>query len=151
MRNTKDEIFQGLVQFGHFKESFMNLNEKEEMNLMMRLEEYKGLLKKTVYVSYIMLNCKTKSVKNVFNVFNTLMHKIVEQKIRYKGKAFKRISDYDNIVSEIIQVFIVKLLVNLQMKYKSSESSDKRDAYYTAKLLCTISKQFLDETKPHFK
>lgn len=96
-----------------------------------------------------MMNTCTKNIKNVLNVFTIMMMSIAEQKKRFQQYA--RINDYDTIVSEVIQVFIIKLIINLVVKYRSEDDKERRDALYSCKLLAIISTQFLEEKKPHYR
>ena len=47
-------MFQGLLK--HYNESYLNLNEMEELTLLNRQEEFKTLSKKSVYMSYLFFN-----------------------------------------------------------------------------------------------
>ena len=40
----------------HYNESYLNLNEMEELTLLNRQEEFKTLSKKSVYMSYLFFN-----------------------------------------------------------------------------------------------
>ena len=64
---------------------------------------------------------------------------------------YQRISDHDTMAKELIQVFIVKLMNNMALKYKSEDAKQRHDSYMSAKLLCIISNQFLNKEKVHFK
>ena len=55
------------------------------------------------------------------------------------------------MAKELIQVFIIKLINNMTLKYKSEDPKQRKDSYLSAKLLCIISNQFLNKDKVHYK
>ena len=60
-------------------------------------------------------------------------------------------SGYDQIGLEIIQVFLLKLLINMVLKYRSTNEGHRRDAFNSAKLIALLSSQFFDKNKTHYK
>ena len=67
------------------------------------------------------------------------------------GANYSRLKDYDQIVFEVFQVFLVKLILNMLVKFSSRDEKKRRDSYMSAKLLLAIANQFLDKKKPHYK
>lgn len=59
--------------------------------------------------------------------------------------------DWDNFSNEILQIFIVRLMVNLHFKYNHNEFEKREDAIKSIKLLSKISNQFLSREKPIYK
>ena len=59
--------------------------------------------------------------------------------------------DYDQIAYEIFQVFLIRLLLNMLMKFSSRDAVKRRDSFFSAKLLAYIANEFLDHNKPHYK
>jgi len=59
--------------------------------------------------------------------------------------------DWDNFSNEILQIFIVRLMVNLHFKFNHSKSAIRQDAIKSIKLLSKISTQFLLREKPIYK
>lgn len=63
----KDLIFQGLLK--HYNESYLNLNEMEELTLLNRQEEFKTLSKKSVYMTYLFFNLNNiTKINEIINV-----------------------------------------------------------------------------------
>ena len=58
-----------------------------------------------------------------------------------------RISDQDSIGFEVIQCFVVHLLMNMVQKHKSSNPENRRDSYLSAYLCAIILIQFMPDKK----
>ena len=64
----RDLIFQGLLK--HYNESYLNLNEMEELTLLNRQEEFKTLSKKSGYMTYLFFNLNNLSkINDIINVY----------------------------------------------------------------------------------
>ena len=64
----RDLIFQGLLK--HYNESYLNLNEMEELTLLNRQDEFKILSKKSVYMTYLFFNLNNLSkINDIINVY----------------------------------------------------------------------------------
>ena len=64
----RDLIFQGLLK--HYNESYLNLNEMEELTLLNRQDEFKILSKKSVYMTYLFFNLNDLSkINDIINVY----------------------------------------------------------------------------------
>jgi hypothetical protein len=88
-------------------------------------------------------------VKTVLAVYATFKQYCAELKSQFQN--YNRISDFDNIAIEIIQVFILNLIINMYNKYRSSKENKRRDAQMSAKLASVILVQFFDKRRPHFR
>jgi hypothetical protein len=61
-------IFQGLLK--HYNESYLNLNEMEELTLLNRQDEFRTLSKKSVYMTYLFFNLNDISkINEIINVY----------------------------------------------------------------------------------
>jgi hypothetical protein len=59
--------------------------------------------------------------------------------------------DWDNFSNEILQIFIVRLMINLHFKFNDAKYANREDAIKSIKLLSKISTQFLSKEKPIYK
>ena len=63
----EDEVYQGLLQ--NFKDDFMSLTKDEAKSLKIKEMEYKELLKKSVQLTYILLNMNPNNIKSALEVY----------------------------------------------------------------------------------
>ena len=74
--------------------------------------EYKALLKKSVYLIYMLMNMTTTHIHKVIAVY--VMFKCKSSSYEEKfGNSNHRISDFDSIGYDIIQVFVIMHTVNM--------------------------------------
>lgn len=71
-------------------------------------------------------------------------------KAQYKNQ-YSKIGEFDSIASEIIQVFIVRLIVTMRLKFNSRDKAMRKECFIAAKLLAAISSSYLDSKKIHYK
>lgn len=102
-----DEIFEGLLANSHFQEKFMDLTPSENKSIHLKIGEYKCLLKKSVFLSYILMNMSVDKVQKCVTVYIHFLAFIEKHKPEF-GNNWNRIIDYDNIAFDVIQVFVVK-------------------------------------------
>lgn len=69
-------------------------------------------------LQYMMMNINTAGIKTTLNVYFWLQKFTANLKQKHGG-SYQRISDWDRITNEIVQIFMVKLMINLVFKYKS--------------------------------
>lgn len=55
------------------------------------------------------------------------------------GNHYQKIGDWDRISNEIVQIFMIKLIINMSEKYASPEARHQEDAFKSAKLLAVIA------------
>jgi hypothetical protein len=70
-----------------------------------------------------------KKVVNVYMLFKEFCGQLVQQ---FGKNGYKRISDYENMAFEVMQILVQMLLCNMYIKYKSSKSFKRRDAQISA-------------------
>ena len=58
--SADDEIYEGLLTYYHDK--FMNLTPQEKNSINGKVKEYKTLLQKSVYITYLLMNIQTASI-----------------------------------------------------------------------------------------
>ena len=73
-----------------------------------------------------------------------------ETKNRF-GANYTRISDYDNIAFECIQIIVLNLIISSYLKYKSTKEYRRQDARNSARLAVVLLVQIFDKKKPHYK
>jgi hypothetical protein len=97
-----------------------------------------------------MLNINnTNSIKQSLFVFNNYTAETSALVEKY-GANYLRLKDYDQIAYEIFQVFLIKLLLNMLLKFSSRDELKRKDSYNSAKLLAHIADEYLDHKKPHY-
>jgi len=149
----KDLIFQGLLK--HYNESYLNLNEMEELTLLNRQEEFKTLSKKSVYMTYLFFNLnnmpKINDIVNVYVQYRTYCRQITayldSKNMSQRKEAEERIGDFDKMSEEIMQVLIIQQVTNMLQKYKAKHYEQRRDAYYSARLAAALCFQTVNEKK----
>lgn len=67
------------------------------------------------------------------------------------GVQYSKISDVDTIGSEIIQTFIIKLIVHMRLKFAVRDVRLRRECLLAARLLAAISTTYLDKNKIQYK
>jgi hypothetical protein len=83
------------------------------------------------------MNTAPKDFKNMLNVFSSMKEKIPFLKDTFQQYA-KRISDYDSIGGEVVQVLLTNHLINMVTKYRSEIVEDRLDAFNSAMLLAIV-------------
>lgn len=96
-----------------------------------------------------MINYTTSKVRHLFQIYDVYLNKM--ENLQKQFQKYDRIGEHDYMIKELIQVFIVKLMNNMVLKFKSQDKDERYDAYMSAKLLCVLSNQFLNKTKIHDK
>lgn len=76
-------------------------------------------------------------IKTVICVYSTFKMYCADLKNQFTDK-YNRIADFDNIALEIIQVFILNLIINIYNKYKSTKELKRKDAQNSARLASVI-------------
>lgn len=64
----RDEIYEGLLPF--YADKFMSLTKQESRSLGCKQHEYKALLKKSVYLTYMFINMDVQHVRSVLCVYS---------------------------------------------------------------------------------
>lgn len=95
---VRDEIYEGLL--AHYADKFMSLTQSETRSIAAKTEEYKCLLKKSVYLTFMFINMNVCKIKDVLNVYATFKKYCADLKAKFASYA--RIGDFDNIAIEII-------------------------------------------------
>lgn len=106
---------------------------------------YREALKKAAYISYIMMSNKFSKFKSVMMSYACLREKIPELKSKYSQ--YEKISDYDTLVAEVIQVYFTRFFCYLMMNFNSKTEEKRLEAYNCAKVCCALSKQYLAADK----
>ena len=75
-------------------------------------------------------------MKTVLCVFSNFLTFCADLKSKFQN--YNRIADFDNIAFEIIQVFILNLIINIYNKYRSTKELKRKDAINSAKLAAVI-------------
>ena len=127
----------------------MNLTQQEERSIEFKNYEYKAMLHKSVYITYILMNVSTSKIKQVMNVYTNF--KTYCSKMKAKLQQHERISDHDPIATEAIGVFIVQLLINALQKYQSKQPEERKDAYLSCRLNAILLNQFFNKKLQPFK
>lgn len=98
-----------------------------------------------------MLNIQNvKQIKQSLFVFTSFTKDVASLMQKY-GQNYQRLKDYDCFAYEIFQVFLIKLLLNMLLKFSNRDQAKRADAFLSGKLLAYIAEQFLDHQKPHYK
>ena len=118
----------------------MNLTQQEERSIEFKKYEYKAMLHKSVYITYILMNVSTGKIKQVMNVYTNF--KTYCSQMKAKLQQHERISDHDPIATDAIGVFIVQLLINALQKYQSKQPEERQDAYLSCRLNAILLNQF---------
>lgn len=85
-----------------------------------------------------MLNIgKVNNINKSLFVFNSFVKDIASLNKVY-GTNYLRLKDYDQIAYEVFQVFLIKLLLNMLVKFSSRDEIKRRDCFRSAKLLLAI-------------
>ena len=96
----------------HYSEKFLMLSSNEEVQLQQRQVEYKDLMKKALMLQYMMMNINPKNIKVTLNVYFWLQQ--FTQGLKQKhGNSYQKIADWDRISNEIVQIFMIKLMINM--------------------------------------
>ena len=90
------------------------------------------MLRKSVFITYILMNVSTGKIKQVMNVYTHF--KTYCSQMKAKISQHERVSDYDPIATDAIGVFIVQLLINALHKYQSKQPEERKDAYLSCRL-----------------
>ena len=96
----------------------MSLTRHEENSILSKTKEYKCLLKKSVFNSFVLMNMSASKIQVCVTLYYHLLNFISEHRESF-GQHWSRISDYDHMSFDALQVFVVKQIVNIVMKYKS--------------------------------
>ena len=102
------------------------LSPNEDAQLQQRQVEYKDLMKKALMLQYMMMNINAKHIKVTLNVYVWLQR--FTQGLKQKhGNHYQKIGDWDRISNEIVQIFMIKLIINMSQKYTSPEARHQDD------------------------
>lgn len=144
-----DEIYQLLLQ--NYSEKFLQLTSVEQRNIQQKQLEYKSLLKKAVLVTFIFNNLmnmnETKRVINVYLYFRSFCTEL-KQKF---STSFKRISDWENTIYEVIQILVFNLIANMMLKARSSQPAKRRDGLLSASVVAAILQLIYDKKHVYSK
>ena len=88
-------------------------------------------MKKSVFTSYVLMNMCTSKIQNCVTIYYHLLEFIKEHRESF-GQNWTRISEYDHISFDVLQVFVVKQIVNMVMKFKSYDEENRQDAIMSA-------------------
>jgi hypothetical protein len=127
----------------------MNLTQQEERSIEFKKYEYKAMLHKSVYITYILMNVSTGKIKQVMNVYTNF--KTYCSQMKAKLQQHERISDNDHMATEAIGVFVVQLLINALQKYQSKKPEERQDAYLSCRLNAILLNQFFNKKRQPFK
>ena len=97
----------------------MSLTKEESKSLKVKEMEYKELLKKSVQLTYILLNMNPNNIKSALHVYMNFISNI--QILKQQYQAYERINDFDLICQQIIQVFITQHKLNFYLKHQSKD------------------------------
>ena len=78
-----------------------------------------------------------------------LIERIPELKSKYTQ--YEKISDYDNLVEEIIQVYFTRIFCSLMLNFNSKNDEKRISAYNCARICVAVSKQYLESNKNLYK
>lgn len=104
----------------------MQLTQGEQKSITYKQNEYKILLKKSLYLTFMFINTDVNNIKASLSVY--LLFKNYCDELKEKVTNYARISDYDSMSYEIIQIFVFNLLINILFKYRSSKVEKRMDA-----------------------
>ena len=98
---------------GSYQDQFMNLTKQEENSLMQKMEEYKTLVKKSTFLHFMLMNMDSTRIHLVIDTY--LCFRKYTKQIAEGGKIsnLERISDFDTIGFDVIQVFIIQHIQNM--------------------------------------
>ena len=117
-------VFCALIQKGYFKETFLSITPQELVSIEDKKHKYKVMKYKSAYVNYILLTVLeqkwTDNFKNIFKVYSNYQSWSLIYKNTFK-KTYNQISDFDNIIQEIIEVQIIKLFINMRINFASQD------------------------------
>lgn len=109
----------------------MSLTPQERANLQGKQREFKELLKKAELIIFIMQNLTPRKIRHVFQAINTYTARSVLLQQQMQNH-YSRIGDCDPFKAELLQVFILRLLINMVLKCKSSKPESRLEALYCA-------------------
>jgi hypothetical protein len=143
-----DLVYQELQKF--YKEKFIDLTDRELVSLQTKQNEFKELLKKAEIIVFIMQNLNAQNIRHIFQAIRTFGNrtKTLEQTIaQYK----ERIADYDQITKEVMQVFIIRLIINMVLKARTNKRDHTLDALQSAQLCGILALHFMDQKLVYHK
>jgi len=112
-----DQVYKNLTP--HFADKFMNMTMNELKSIETKQLEYKALLRKSVFISFVLMNLHTRKIRDVLKVYHHLNLAIRQQKQQFQSYE-ERIGDFDSIPLDAIRVFVTQLLITLTCKHSSS-------------------------------
>lgn len=130
-----DVIYTELLK--HYQDRFLSLTQQEQISIQTKQSEYKELLKKAEIIVFIMMNFNTKMVAHIFQAYMAMNRRSVL--LTAQMQHYARISNYDSICQEIIQVYIVRLLLNMSVRFTSEKKEERREALLAAQLCAIIA------------
>lgn len=68
-------------------------------------------------LQYMMINISTANLKQTLNV-HLWLKKFTDNLKQKHGASYQKISDWDRITNEVVEIFMIKLMVNLLLKYR---------------------------------
>ena len=79
-------------------------------------------------LTYMIMNLSVKGIKQTLNVFRFYMSFIKDLQVKHEQNYQTRLADWDMYGNEIIQIFMVQLLISMQVNYKDDDPEVRGDA-----------------------
>ena len=92
------------------------------------------------------MNMSTSQIQVCVTMYYHLLEFIKEHRESF-GQNWSRISEYDHIAFDVLQVFVVKHIVNIVMKFRSYDEDQRNDALTSAQLNLILVSQFFLKRK----
>jgi hypothetical protein len=87
----------------------------------------------------MILNLTTENFKNILNVFFYCSSFLKELKGKYQLEYQEKLGDWDLFTSEILQVYMLKHMINAHFKFNSPHKQKRSEAMKSLKLLARSS------------
>lgn len=87
------------------------------------------------------MNMSTSKIQECVTVYYHFLKFIEEHRDSF-GQNWSRISDFDHIIFEAIENFVIKQIFNIIMKYKSYDEEQRKDALMSGKVSLVLVCQF---------
>lgn len=99
----------------------------EELTLLNRQDEFRTLSKKSVYMTYLFFNLnditKLAEITNVYAKYKVYCQQITayldSKNMSQRKDAEERMSDFDTMSEEIMQVMLSQHIINMVQKYRA--------------------------------
>ena len=92
------------------------------------------------------MNMTTSKIQQCVTIYYHLLEFIKEHREGF-CQYWTRISDYDHISFDVLQVFVVKQIVNMVQKFKSYDEANRKDALLSGQLNLILINQFFLKRK----